>query len=221
MSQVPCEVVAGFRNFSWQRSHNNARVLVAAANSHRVPVVGVTTLLDHDELFANMWLPNCPVYMTNSCFNNQRRRQCVNRMQSMRYESGLLVTVVQSLPFSCEDTQSPGQVLTLLEDRAMSSQFARRSIDDHTRMPSCSTYYIICNLYVYALVHAELLLNDRLYSTYMCIILHAIYMYTHFYIHAAIRIYTNYSTYYITVNLEIFVVKIFSQSFEIFSTTND
>ena len=28
---------------------NNARVLVAAVNSHCVPVVGVTTLLDHDE----------------------------------------------------------------------------------------------------------------------------------------------------------------------------
>ena len=53
-------------------SQDNDRVLVAAVNNHRVPVVGVITLLDHDEFFANMWLPIFPVYMvaTNSCFNN-------------------------------------------------------------------------------------------------------------------------------------------------------
>ena len=52
--------------------HDNARVLNAVVNSHRIPVLGVTALLDHNEFFANMWLPNCPVYMVamNSCFNN-------------------------------------------------------------------------------------------------------------------------------------------------------
>ena len=51
---------------------DKTRVLVAAVKSHHAPVVGDTTLLDHNELFANMWLPNGPVYMvaTNSCFNH-------------------------------------------------------------------------------------------------------------------------------------------------------
>ena len=50
--------------------HDNNRELVAAVNSHRVycTVVGVATLLDRDEFFDNMRLPNDPVYTgsTNS-----------------------------------------------------------------------------------------------------------------------------------------------------------
>ena len=34
--------------------HDNAMVLVAAVNSHHVPVVGVITILDHDEFFAKL-----------------------------------------------------------------------------------------------------------------------------------------------------------------------
>ena len=36
--------------------------LIAAVNGHRVPDVGITTVLDQDEFFTNTWLPDCPVY---------------------------------------------------------------------------------------------------------------------------------------------------------------
>ena len=74
VSRVPCKVVEGFRNYPWKMPYYNARVLFTEVSTYRlhVPVVGVTTLLDHDEFFANMWLPTCPVYMvaTNCRFNN-------------------------------------------------------------------------------------------------------------------------------------------------------
>ena len=80
-------------------------------------------------------------------------------------ETRALVSV-QSLPFSREDTcivadvKLPVRVLSSLEDRLMSSKFARTSTDVRARTQSYSIQYIICNLYVYARIHAELLLND-------------------------------------------------------------
>ena len=50
--------------------------VIAAVNSHHVLVMAATTLLDHDEFFANMWLPNGSVHIymvhvaMNSCFIN-------------------------------------------------------------------------------------------------------------------------------------------------------
>ena len=86
VSPVPCEVVEGLKNFRGSCPTINAKVLVAAVNSHCVPVVGVTTLLDHNEFFANMWLPNCPVFMIamKSSFNNQRIEDVVRSKCGVR-----------------------------------------------------------------------------------------------------------------------------------------